>query len=124
MRHRKNQIEKSQGTILQVIDVLRNKMREKGQPRLHVEVKKNSNDELLSFLNDQSISKIYHCELKNNHCVALCGEWIFDPVLNYAIPRTLSSMMWCAQCDNTEQIPSIIQKVYSYTCDLQKRIKY
>ena len=39
---------------------------------------------------------------KENHCVALTHEWIFDANFNKVLPRTRSSLDQCCSSDNVD----------------------
>ena len=72
-----------------VIDVMNNKHRLKGEKKIRVQVRKVKLLKSLEVLNDRYNDKIYHCILENHHAVVFYKQYIFDPIFKNALPRSI-----------------------------------
>ena len=68
-----------------------------------------------TIINNREHNLIYHIQLNNNHVIATCNEWIFDPEFEYALPRDETSLRLSAEATDGMSSDELLKKVYKYT---------
>lgn len=97
-----------------VIDVMNNKHRLKGEKRIRVQIRKVKLLKSLEVLNDRYNDKIYHCILENHHAVVFYKQYIFDPIFKNALPRSIKYLKLCAEMGHEESVEKVIFKAICY----------
>ena len=41
---------------------------------------------------------------RKDHCITVCGKWIFDSNLEFALPLTKASLNYICSCNDTDEI--------------------
>ena len=98
-----------------ILCVLTNKHRRKGEQRLKKFIKKVKVINTQQILNDADNEKIYHCLLENHHAVTLYKQWIFDPIFPFCLRRNEHYLRLCAEMEPQQDSSMAIYKAYYYT---------
>ena len=96
-----------------IIDILRNSHREKGERRIRVKTNKKNYTTIENLLNDHS-HQIILVVLSNRHAICLVGNHVVDPNFEFCLPRTEKCLRVCAEITNHESSANMIKKVYSF----------
>ena len=98
---------------LHIIDILRNKYREKGEQKLKFNVLKGKYDDANGLIKDTS-QMVILVVLSNRHAVALAEKYIFDPEFKVALPRTIAALRFCAELEQGEPTRAAIRNIYTF----------
>ena len=103
-------------TIKDVLKVTNeNAYHEKFEKKFKFEITKMKRPNATRFLHLKDDGCIYHCILSNHHAVAICNNFIFDPVLKHSILLKEEYLRLCAQVTQHEETSSIIRTCYKYS---------
>ena len=102
-----------------IIELLRNKYKEKGETRLKINILKQHYTTVNDMLEDVS-HDILFIVLSNRHAVCLVGNYILDPTFEHCLPRSEKCIQVCAEITNFETSNTIIKKAYSFDCPKKK----
>ena len=112
---RELEIQKQMCSMDDILSVLTNKHRRKGEERLKFFIKKVKVISTVQILNDSDNEKIYHCLLENHHAITMYRQWIFDPIFPFCLSRTEHYLRLCAEMEPEQHSSMAIYKAYYYT---------
>ena len=83
--------------------------REKTEPKIHYQIqewKKNTTtfDILHNHFNCPTVCLLLDMAHQKNHCITVCGKWIFDSNLESALPLTEASLNYICSVNDTDEI--------------------
>ena len=84
------------------------------ETKIRVQVRKVKVHKLVEVLNDRYNDKIYHCILENHHAVMFYKQFIFDPIFENALPRSIKYLKLCAEMGHDESVEKAIFKAICY----------
>ena len=87
----------------------------KYEKKFKFQITKEKHPNAVNFLNMKDDGCIYHCVLSNHHAIAICNNFIFDPVLKHGILLKEKYLRLCAEVTQYESTSSIIHKCYKYS---------
>ena len=61
-------------------------------------------DILQNYINYPSVCLLLDTEHRTNHCITVCGKWIFDSNLESELPLTESSLNYICSGNDTDEI--------------------
>ena len=99
---------------LQILQIFRNKHREKFEMAIKVVLKKRNYVTIEALLEDD-VDQIILLVLGNRHAIALIKNYIIDPAFSHALPRTETSLRLSAEVETKGTTTKIIKKAYSFS---------
>ena len=90
-------------------DTLMGQNREKAEPKIHYHIqewKKNTRtfDILQNHCNYPTVCLLLDTAHRKNHYIAVCGKWISDSNLEFALPLTKASLDYICSGNDTDEI--------------------
>ena len=61
-------------------------------------------DILQNYCNDPNVCLVLDTAHRTNHCITVCGKWIFDSNLESALPPTKTSLDYIYSGNDTDEI--------------------
>ena len=99
----------------EVLSVVKhNKFAKHNDKRFYFQVTKVRNPTYFQMLEKRNDNVIYHSVLSNLHSVVFLNQWIIDPAIPAAMPKTLENLKRCAQLDEYESAKKSIISCYTY----------
>ena len=83
--------------------------REKKNLKIHYHIqewKRNTTtfDILQNHCNYRTVCLLLDTAHQTNHCITVCGQWIFESNLEYALPLTEASLNYICSVNDTDEI--------------------
>ena len=94
--------------------VKQNKFAKPNDKRFYFQVTKVRKPTYFQMLEKRNDNVIYHSVLSNLHSVVFLNQWIIDPAIPVAMPKTLENLKLCAQLEEYENPKKSIISCYTY----------
>ena len=90
-------------------DALMGQSREKSEQRIHYQIQEcntytTTYDILQNHSNDPTVCLLLDTSHQTDHCITVCGKWIFDYNLVFALPLTTASLNYICSGNDTDEI--------------------
>ena len=90
-------------------DALMGQYREKKEQRIHYRIQEwntytTTYDILQNYSNYPTVCLLLDTEHRTYHCITVCGKWIFDSNLEFALPLTKASLIYICSVNDTDEI--------------------
>ena len=85
------------------------KYRENNEQRIHYRIQELNTytmayDILQNRSNYPTVCLLLDTENQTDHCITICGKWIFDSNLEFALPLTKASLNYICSGNDTDEI--------------------
>ena len=94
--------------------IMHNKFSKQYKIKFRFKVHKIRSPKYITMLQRINDNIIYHAVLSNLHSVVFLNEWIIDPAIPLAMPKTVHNFRVCAQLDEIESPKDSIIFCYTY----------